>query len=167
MRCVFLYSNPNNLFIAKTPHFQVVLANGTITTASETQNQDLYFALRGGGNSFAIVTAFTVRTFAQGPVFTGRTSYSPNQTEQVLDKVYDLFTDRDLTNDVDMGYDLYCGYASGSEDFTLMGTQRYAKPIENPPVFREIDQIPTLSRSTSIRYMSSASNGSISMGTTR
>lgn len=66
-----------------------------------------------------------------------------------------------------MGYDLYYGYASGSEDFTLMGIQRYAKPIENPPVFREIDKIPTLSRSTSIRPMSSVSNGSISMGTTR
>lgn len=66
-----------------------------------------------------------------------------------------------------MGYDLYYGYAAGSEDFTLMGTQRYAKPIENPSVFREIDQIPTLSRSTSIRSMSSASNGSISMGSTR
>ncbi|KAJ9483579.1 hypothetical protein VN97_g9818 [Penicillium thymicola] len=126
-----------------------------------------YEVVLANGNNFAIVTAFTVRTFAQGPVFTGRTSYSPNQTEQVLDKIYDLFTDRDLTNDVDMGYDLYYGYAAGSEDFTLMGTQRYAKPIENPPVFREIDQIPTLSRSTSIHSMSSASNGSISMGTTR
>ncbi|OQD98516.1 hypothetical protein PENSOL_c009G02883 [Penicillium solitum] len=161
------FSNKYGWALDNVFEYEVVLANGTITTASETHNKDLYFALRGGGNNFAIVTAFTVRTFAQGPVFTGQTSYSPNQTEQVLDKIYDLFTDKDITNDVDMGYDLYYRYASGSEDFTLMGTQRYAKPIENPSVFREIDQIPTLSRSTSIRSMSSVSNGSISMGTTR
>jgi FAD/FMN-containing dehydrogenase len=146
---------------------QVVLVNGTIATACETHNQDLYFALRGGGNNFAIVTAFTIRTFAQGPVFTRQTSYSANQTEQVLGKVYDLFTDKDLTSDVEMGYDLYYGYTSGSEDFTLMGTQRYGKPIQNPPVFRQIDQIPTLSRTTTIGSMSSVSNGSIPMGTTR
>ncbi|KAJ5375412.1 FAD linked oxidase N-terminal [Penicillium concentricum] len=120
-----------------------------------------------GGNNFAIVTAFTIRTFTQGPVFTGQTSYSENYTEQVLDKAYDLFTDKDLTNDVEMGYDLYYSYRSGSEDFTLMGTQRYGKAIQDPPVFRKIDQIPTLSRTTTIGSMSSVSNGSIPMGTTR
>ncbi|KAJ5822832.1 FAD linked oxidase N-terminal [Penicillium robsamsonii] len=114
-----------------------------------------------------LANAFTIRTFAQGPVFTGQTSYSANYTEQVLDKVYDLFTDKDLTSDVEMGYDLYYSYRSASDDFTLMGTQRYGKAIQNPPVFREIDQIPTLSRATTIGFMSSVSNGSIPMGTTR
>ncbi|OQE43445.1 hypothetical protein PENCOP_c003G00013 [Penicillium coprophilum] len=161
------FSNKYGWGLDNVFEYEVVLANGTITTASETHNADLYFALRGGGNNFAIVTAFTIRTFAQGPVFTGQTSYSANHTEQVLDKVYDLFTDEDLTSDVEMGYDLYYSYRSGSEDFTLMGTQRYGKPIRNPPVFHEIDQIPTLSRSHTIEYMSSVSNGSLPMGTTR
>ncbi|KAK4868055.1 hypothetical protein LT330_007253 [Penicillium expansum] len=161
------FSNKYGWALDNVFEYEVVLANGTITTASETHNQDLYFALRGGGNNFAIVTAFTVRTFAQGPVFTGQTSYSPNQTEQVLDKIYDLFTDRDLTSDVEMGYDMYYSYATGNDDFTLMGIQRYGKPIQNPPVFRDIDQIPTLSRTTAIRSMSAVSNGSIAMGTTR
>lgn len=109
-----------------------MLANGTITTASESHNPDLYFALRGGGNNFGIVTSFTVRTFAQGPVFTSMTSYSANQSEQVLDKVYDLYTDKDLTSDVELGYDLYYTYVSDSDEFTLMGTQRYGKPVRNP-----------------------------------
>ncbi|ODM23737.1 hypothetical protein SI65_01326 [Aspergillus cristatus] len=68
---------------------RVVLANGTITTASESHNPDLCFALWGR------------------PVFTSMTSYSANQSEQVLDKVYDLYTDKDLTGDVELGYDLY------------------------------------------------------------
>lgn len=40
----------------------VVLANGTITTASSTTNPDLFFALRGAGASFGIVTDFHIRT---------------------------------------------------------------------------------------------------------
>ncbi|KAJ5504756.1 FAD linked oxidase N-terminal [Penicillium fimorum] len=161
------FSNKYGWALDNVFEYEVVLANGTITTASETHNPDLYFALRGGGNNFAIVTAFTIRTFAQGPVFTGQTSYSANYTEQVLDKVYNLFTDTDLTSDLEMGYDLYYSYRSSSDDFNLMGTQRYGKAIQNPLVFREIDQIPTLSRTTTIGSMSSVSNGSIPMGTTR
>lgn len=41
----------------------LVLANGTITTVSATQNPDLYWAMRGSGSSFGITTAIHVRTF--------------------------------------------------------------------------------------------------------
>lgn len=95
------------------------------------------------------------------------TSYSSNQSEQVLDKVYDLYTDPRLTSDVDMGYDLYYTYASDSDEFILRGTQHYARPVQEPAVFREIDQIPTLSRTTTIGSLSSSVNVSTSMGTTR
>jgi len=41
---------------------EVVLADGSIITASSTQNDDIYFAIRGAGASFGIVTDFHVRT---------------------------------------------------------------------------------------------------------
>ena len=43
-----------------------MLANGTIVTASSTSHPDLYFALRGGGNQYAIVTKLTLKTYAVG-----------------------------------------------------------------------------------------------------
>jgi hypothetical protein len=43
---------------------EAVLANGTIITASETQNSDAFFALRGAGASFGIITQFKFRTQA-------------------------------------------------------------------------------------------------------
>ena len=46
---------------------QVVLANGTIATTSATQNADLFWALRGAGASYGIITAYTVKTFAAPP----------------------------------------------------------------------------------------------------
>lgn len=41
----------------------VVLANGTATTASVTKNPDLFWALRGAGPGFAVVTTFHFKTF--------------------------------------------------------------------------------------------------------
>ncbi|KAK0650688.1 hypothetical protein DIS24_g6548 [Lasiodiplodia hormozganensis] len=41
---------------------QVVLANGTIARASRTENADLFFALRGAGAGFGVVTEFLFQT---------------------------------------------------------------------------------------------------------
>ncbi|KPI37037.1 Bifunctional solanapyrone synthase [Cyphellophora attinorum] len=38
--------------------YEIILASGISTTASATKNPDLYWALRGGGNNFGIVTKF-------------------------------------------------------------------------------------------------------------
>ncbi|KZV97469.1 FAD-binding domain-containing protein [Exidia glandulosa HHB12029] len=41
---------------------EVVLANGTVTRASESFQPDLFFAIRGAASSFGIVTEFVVKT---------------------------------------------------------------------------------------------------------
>jgi FAD/FMN-containing dehydrogenase len=161
------FSNKYGWALDNVYEYEAVLANGTIITASESHNPDLYFALRGGGNNFGIVTALTVRTFPQGAVSTTRTTYASNQTEQVLDRVYELFTDEALTSDFEMGYDLYYTYMSQSDSFVLSGTQRYGKPLANPPVFDAINQIPAVSRRNSVSKLSSQTQESEELGTTR
>ncbi|KAJ6091322.1 hypothetical protein N7467_003291 [Penicillium canescens] len=161
------FSNKYGLSLDNVFEYEVVLANGTITTVSDDDHPDLYFALRGGGNNFGIVTAFTVRTFPQGPVFTAATSYHNNQSEQVLDQVYDLWTGDDLSSDVEMAYDFYYAYSPQNDDFTLMGNQRYAKPIMNPPVFSNINEITPLTRSPRIATMGNMTGSPEPMGVTR
>lgn len=56
-------------------HAQCVLADGTITTASLTRNSDLFWALRGGGNNFCIVTEVKLKTYNVPNVYVGQVSY--------------------------------------------------------------------------------------------
>ncbi|RYN48464.1 hypothetical protein AA0118_g11871 [Alternaria tenuissima] len=56
---------------------QCVVANGSIVTASASTNPDLFFAIRGAGFSFAIVTEFTMKT---APAPSEITQYAYNIT---------------------------------------------------------------------------------------
>ncbi|TAQ84198.1 hypothetical protein B7494_g7474 [Chlorociboria aeruginascens] len=51
--------------------YEVVLGNGAITTASATQNQDLWVALRGASGNLGIVTKFTLESFKAGDLWGG------------------------------------------------------------------------------------------------
>lgn len=42
---------------------------------SHETHPDLYFALRGGGNQFGVVTRFELDTYAQGPIWGGHSFY--------------------------------------------------------------------------------------------
>jgi hypothetical protein len=69
---------------------EMVLASGEQVRASADENQDLFWAIRGGGGNFGVVTAFTFRLHEVGDVFAGPTFWPVEAGAEVL-KAYREF----------------------------------------------------------------------------
>lgn len=69
---------------------EVVLADGSIVTANEQENQDLFWALRGGGGNFGVVTSFKFQLHPVDTVHAGPVLYAMDDAEQAL-KAYREF----------------------------------------------------------------------------
>ncbi len=74
---------------------EIVLPSGEVVTASPTEDEDLFFASRGGGGSaYGIVTKYTVQTRPSGVYYAGNVIYAFEQTEAVLAAVANFTTTR-------------------------------------------------------------------------
>ena len=62
----------------------VVLADGSFVTATEDRNEDLFWALRGGGGNFGVITSFTFRLSPVSTIVGGPTFWSLDRAEEIL-----------------------------------------------------------------------------------
>jgi FAD/FMN-containing dehydrogenase len=62
----------------------VVSADGRLLRASNEENADLFWALRGGGGNFGVVTSFEYQTHPVGPVLAGELIYPLSEAKKVL-----------------------------------------------------------------------------------
>jgi hypothetical protein len=63
---------------------EVVLADGEQVTASGDENTELFWAVRGGGGNFGVVTEFTFRAHPVTDVVGGPTFWPLEQTDELL-----------------------------------------------------------------------------------
>jgi FAD/FMN-containing dehydrogenase len=89
---------------------EVVTAEGTVVRASDTENAELFWCLRGGGGNFGIVTSFEYRTFPVGPTVLGGMVVWPAEDAPAVLEMY-----RELT-------------ASAPRELTLVALMRIAPP---------------------------------------
>jgi FAD/FMN-containing dehydrogenase len=61
----------HGLAIDNLVSLEVVTAGGEVLTASADENPDLFWALRGGGGNFGVVTSFEFNVHPVGPTVTG------------------------------------------------------------------------------------------------
>ena len=72
----------------------VVLATGELVRASASENPDLYWAIRGGGGNFGVVTSFEYRLHPIGPMIVGGMVVHPFQAARDVFRFYaDLVRD--------------------------------------------------------------------------
>ncbi len=62
----------------------VVLADGSFVTSSKTVNADLFWALRGGGGNFGVVTSFLFQAHPVGTVFAGPMAWGQNHAQAIM-----------------------------------------------------------------------------------
>jgi len=63
---------------------EIVTADGKVLTASASQNEDLFWALRGGGGNFGVVTSFEFQAHPVSTVLGGLLIYPRDKAVEVL-----------------------------------------------------------------------------------
>jgi FAD/FMN-containing dehydrogenase len=69
---------------------EVATADGRLLRASDLENEDLFWGIRGGGGNFGVVTAFEYRLHPVSRVFAGGLTYPLEMAPRVL-RFYDDF----------------------------------------------------------------------------
>ena len=111
-----------------------MLANAQIVNVNVDSYPDLYWALRGGGNNFGIVTRFDLETFEQGNMWGGMAFYPISANTSIL-AAFETFANN-APKDPDATLINAFAYADGQ--FIVGNDYEYAKPVVNPPIFHEL-----------------------------
>ena len=84
---------------------ELVTADGTLVTASETEHPDLFWALHGGGGNFGVVTSFEFALHPVGPLVLAGLMLWPGDSAGEIGRVF-----RDLAPDLpdELGSALVC-----------------------------------------------------------
>lgn len=82
-------------------NYQVVLADGRIVYSNQETHQDLFHALKGGGNNFGVVTRFDMLTFPAHDVWDGAIIHSKDETDTIIDALVSLTDNLDVADNPD------------------------------------------------------------------
>ena len=70
----------------------VVLATGEFVKANEHENEDLFWAIRGGGGNFGVVTSFLFRCHPISTVYAGPMLWELDDAREVLEWYHEFIT---------------------------------------------------------------------------
>ncbi|ETI29173.1 hypothetical protein G647_01626 [Cladophialophora carrionii CBS 160.54] len=133
--------------------YEVVTASGLIITASPTQNSDLFFALRGGGNNFGIVSKFTMNAISLpgGQMWGGGRVILEDSFDAVVNAFYNVGVNS--PSDPNAAQILSFAYVPSADLKVAAADLQYAKPVANAPIFSEYLAIPAISDTTRVRTL--------------
>jgi hypothetical protein len=105
--------------------FDIVTADGQLRRASVDENEDLFWALRGGGGNFGVVTSFEYRVYPVGMLLAGPVFHPFDRASELL-RFYRDFSSN-IPDELTTGF----GLLTGSDGARLAGiVVVYNGPLE-------------------------------------
>jgi FAD/FMN-containing dehydrogenase len=130
----------DNLLVA-----EIVLADGSVAIASEEKNTELFWAIRGAGAAFGVVTNLKLRAYSQkNQVWHGTMNFSAAELPTIVEVVNNVLTKSDGDSTLEMRWRLVLG----EQDPTIFvsvfhdGSEEEGKSLFSPllncnPVFND------------------------------
>ncbi|KAL5000235.1 hypothetical protein BDV10DRAFT_183558 [Aspergillus recurvatus] len=144
------HSNLYGWALDNVESFEVVSAvTGDILTASQTQHSDLYWALRGGGNNFGLVTKFNLYTIPSTLLRGGTRVFGEDQFPNVVTAFVDVAA---RAND-DPNAQQYVMFASLGGTNVASAELTYIQNVSNPAIFEKYHSTPAISDTTSTKTL--------------
>ncbi|KAI0260020.1 FAD-binding domain-containing protein [Gloeopeniophorella convolvens] len=138
-------SNQFGLAMDNVAAFELVLPDGTITKVT-SENEDLWWALRGCMNNFGIVTKLTLNTHPEGQIWGGGIIYPGDQLDAMksaMVKFQEHVTDPKAA--------LYVSVAWFSSGIAFLGVFYYDGPTPPEGIFDDFLSIPFTTSDVSSR----------------
>ncbi|KAI0204448.1 FAD-binding domain-containing protein [Astrocystis sublimbata] len=137
-------------------NFEVVLANGTIVNANQTENSDLWRALKGGSGNFGIVTRFDMEAVPAPDVFRDTRYLTFNHSDALVDAVVG-FADSDESLADDAFFTFFTHTTELSQDIVAAGVHVNIKGnTNNPTPFDEVKALPSFLNQTKVETIADA-----------
>ncbi|KAL1792962.1 hypothetical protein ACET3X_009469 [Alternaria dauci] len=130
----FHFSGRYGLAADNVKNFEVVLADGSVVNANAGSNSDLFWALKGGGPNFGIVTKFDMYTVPVHKIWYTVSAYSADNAVACIDAFADW--QQTASSDTKATVAMIIGL-----DVITLGFL-YAEPEAAPGVFAAFDSLP-------------------------
>lgn len=128
---------------------QVVTATGLIVTASETVLPDLYWALRGGGNNFGLVTKYNLYTIPCPTMRGGARIFTENYFSEVINAFINVVNNAT----VDGKAQQYVAFLQTQGTNIATAELTYVEDVADPEIFQQYRSIPAIADSTSTKTL--------------
>ena len=131
---------------------EIVTADGKVLKASDNENADLFWAVRGGGGNFGVVSSLEFRLHSVGPMVTGGLAAHPYEKARDV-----LHYFRDVTHSLPDESAVFCGLVHAPDGSgaklaaiiaahcgSLVAGEAAMKPVKafGPPIMDAIGPIP-------------------------
>ncbi|KAJ5359997.1 FAD-binding type 2 [Penicillium concentricum] len=143
------HSNLHGWSCDNVQSFEVVTASGLIVTASATSFPDLYWALRGGGNNFGLVTKYNLYTIPSPVLYGGARIFLQTEFPEVINAWVNVINNAT----VDPNAQQYVAFLSTQGMNLATAELTYVKNDSNPEIYKQYRSIPAISDTSSTKTL--------------